>query len=193
MEQKPPDPPIPPDHQPSAAQSNGPVRPKKRRQWVWIVLLLVFALIFVLILRRDNSKKAAGAAAGGRRAFGGPVTLTTTTAKKGDIGVYLDAIGTVTPVYTTTIYNQVTGIVTDVHYREGQMVRKGDPLVDIDPRQYQAQVDTATGNLILALLQRLSREQNTATIMATHSPEAAALADIVVRMRDGKIEEITRR
>jgi putative ABC transport system ATP-binding protein len=54
-------------------------------------------------------------------------------------------------------------------------------------------LDTATGNLILALLQRLTREQNTATIMATHSLEAAALADIVVRMRDGKIEELTRR
>src|SRR5271170_3791092 len=54
-------------------------------------------------------------------------------------------------------------------------------------------LDTATGNLILALLQRLTREQNTATIMATHSLEAAALADTIVRMRDGKIEEITRR
>lgn len=149
MEQKPPDPPIPPDHQLSAPQGDAPVRPKKkRRQWVWIVLLLVFALIFVLVLRHhDDSKKAAGAAAGGRRAFGGPVTLTTTTAKKGDIGVYLDAIGTVTPVYTTTIYNQVTGVVTDVHYREGQTVRKGDPLVDIDPRQYQAQVVNAEGSL----------------------------------------------
>jgi putative ABC transport system ATP-binding protein len=54
-------------------------------------------------------------------------------------------------------------------------------------------LDTTTGNVILTLLQRLTREQNTATIMATHSPEAAALADTVVRMRDGKIEEITRR
>ena len=54
-------------------------------------------------------------------------------------------------------------------------------------------LDTVTGNLIVALLQRLTREQNTATIMATHSVEAAALADVVVRMRDGKIEEITRR
>ena len=148
MEQKPPDSPIPPDHQLPTSQSNGPARPKKSRQWVWIVLLLLFALIFVLVLlHKDDSKKAAAPGAGGRRGFGGPVTLTTTTAKKGDIGVYLDAIGTVTPVYTTTIYNQVTGIVTDVHYREGQMVRKGDPLIDIDPRQYQAQVDTATGNL----------------------------------------------
>jgi len=54
-------------------------------------------------------------------------------------------------------------------------------------------LDTTTGNVILALLQRLTREQNTATIVATHSPEAAALADTVVRMRDGKIEEIIRR
>jgi ABC-type lipoprotein export system ATPase subunit len=54
-------------------------------------------------------------------------------------------------------------------------------------------LDTTTGNMILELLQRLTREQNTATVMATHSLEAAALADTVVRMRDGKIEEIVRR
>jgi ABC-type lipoprotein export system ATPase subunit len=54
-------------------------------------------------------------------------------------------------------------------------------------------LDTATGTLILALLERLTREQNTATVMATHSLEAAALADTVVRLRDGKIAEITRR
>jgi putative ABC transport system ATP-binding protein len=54
-------------------------------------------------------------------------------------------------------------------------------------------LDSTTGNLILTLLQRLTHEQNTATIMATHSLEAAALADTVVRLRDGKIEEIIRR
>jgi putative ABC transport system ATP-binding protein len=54
-------------------------------------------------------------------------------------------------------------------------------------------LDTSTGNVILQLLQRLAREQKTATIMATHSAEAAALADIVVRLRDGKIQETTRR
>jgi ABC-type lipoprotein export system ATPase subunit len=54
-------------------------------------------------------------------------------------------------------------------------------------------LDTTTGNVILELLRRLTREQNTATIVATHSLEAAALADTVVRLRDGKIEEITRR
>jgi len=54
-------------------------------------------------------------------------------------------------------------------------------------------LDTTTGNLIVALLQRLARQQNTALLMATHSTEAAALADVIVRLRDGKIEEIVRR
>jgi ABC-type lipoprotein export system ATPase subunit len=54
-------------------------------------------------------------------------------------------------------------------------------------------LDTSTGTLILELLQRLTRQQNTATIMATHSLEAAALADVVVKLRDGQIAEMTRR
>jgi ABC-type lipoprotein export system ATPase subunit len=54
-------------------------------------------------------------------------------------------------------------------------------------------LDTLTGNLILELLQRLTRQQNTATIMATHSAEAAALADVIVKLRDGQIAEVIRR
>jgi putative ABC transport system ATP-binding protein len=54
-------------------------------------------------------------------------------------------------------------------------------------------LDTLTGNVIIDLLKRLTRELNTATLMATHSAEAAALSDAIVRLRDGKIEETTRR
>jgi len=54
-------------------------------------------------------------------------------------------------------------------------------------------LDTATGNVILQLLLGVTREQHTATIMATHSVEAAALANVVVRLRDGRIQEIERR
>ena len=54
-------------------------------------------------------------------------------------------------------------------------------------------LDTVTGNAVLELLLRLTREQHTATIMATHSAEAASLADMVVRLRDGKIQEMMRR
>ena len=53
-------------------------------------------------------------------------------------------------------------------------------------------LDTATGNVILRLLLRLTREHHTATIVATHSSEAAALASTLVRLRDGAIEEIAR-
>jgi ABC-type lipoprotein export system ATPase subunit len=54
-------------------------------------------------------------------------------------------------------------------------------------------LDTTTGANILELLRRLTRERQTATIMATHSLEAAAVSDTLVRLRDGHIEEITRR
>lgn len=53
-------------------------------------------------------------------------------------------------------------------------------------------LDTATGTVILELLMRLTREQNTATLMATHSAEAAAIADTVIELRDGKIAGIKR-
>ena len=54
-------------------------------------------------------------------------------------------------------------------------------------------LDTGTGAIILSLLQRLTREQKTATIMATHSLEATAVCDTLVKMRDGRIEGVTRR
>jgi multidrug efflux system membrane fusion protein len=61
--------------------------------------------------------------------------------------VYLDAIGTVTPIYTASVIAQANGVVTAVHYHEGQIVRKGDPLIDIDPSFYQAQLLQAQGTL----------------------------------------------
>jgi len=131
-----------PDHQLPASTSEKP----KHRVIVWIVLLLIFAAAFLLVLRHhDEAKKPA---AGGRRgAAGGTATVTSATAQKGDIGVYLNAIGTVVPVYTSSITAQVSGIVTEVHFTEGQMVRKGDPLIEIDSRQYRATLLEAQGIL----------------------------------------------
>jgi putative ABC transport system ATP-binding protein len=53
-------------------------------------------------------------------------------------------------------------------------------------------LDTATGSVILQLLLRLTRERKTATIMATHSLEAASVCDMLVKLRDGRVEEVTR-
>jgi multidrug efflux system membrane fusion protein len=136
---------IGPDHQLPAPP---PAHPKHKviRVVVWIVLLLIFAVAFLLILRHhdDTTKSAASQRRG---AGGGPVTLTTATAKQGNLGVYLDAIGTVTPVYTASITSQVNGVINAVHYKEGQIVRKGEPLVDIDSRPYRATLLQAQGTL----------------------------------------------
>ncbi len=132
---------ISPDHQ-LPAFDPGPRRHKHKvvRAVLWGLLLLVLALAFVLVLRRhDEGKKVALAPA--------KITVTTATAQKGDIGVYLDAIGTVTPVYTDSITSQVNGLIVAVQYKEGQLVRKGDPLMDIDSRPYRATLLQAQGAL----------------------------------------------
>ena len=135
---------IGPDHQLPAPPPPSP-RNKSVRIVVWIVLLLIFAVGFFLVLRHheDTTKSAAPK----RGAGGGPVALTTATAQQGNIGVYLDAIGTVTPVYTASITSQVTGPVIAVRFKEGQIVRKGDPLIEIDPRPFVATLLQAQGVL----------------------------------------------
>ena len=79
-----------------------------------------------MLWRHHEAKEKAAAAA--RRAASAAVTITSATAEKGDIGVYLDAIGTVTPVYTDSITSQVNGLIVTVSYKESQLVHKGDPL-----------------------------------------------------------------
>ena len=119
---------------------------KRRHLWIWVIILVLFALLFVWVWRQHSaSSTPAGGGRGG--AAGGTVPVTVATATKGGIGVYLDAIGTVTPAYLDNITAQVTGVITAVHYREGQDVRKGAPLIDIDSRPYEAQLAQAQGTL----------------------------------------------
>ena len=129
-----------------AHQLPAPAHDRRKLMWVviGIVLLLLAVLAFVLILRHhENAKKVAAAATLAKAG----IPITTATAKKGDLGVYLDAIGTVTPVYSNSITSQVNGLVVAVHYVEGQLVHSGDPLIDIDPRPYRAMLLQAQGAL----------------------------------------------
>ena len=122
--------------------------PWYRRRWVlWtsLLLLLVLAVIVFAVIHRNEAKAAAAKRA--LAAVKPTVTTTVATATKGSIGVYLDAIGTVTPVYTASIMAQASGVLNSVHYNEGQFVKKGDALIDIDPRPYQAQLMQAEGAL----------------------------------------------
>ncbi len=128
----------------SEPQPTHPAPPRKRHRWVWIVVLAVFAVAVVLILRH---KPVSSQGAQAHHRFGGTVTLNAAQAHTGTMAVKLLSIGTVTPTYTASITAQVTGQIVAVHYHEGQFVTKGQPLIDIDPRPYQAALVTAQGAL----------------------------------------------
>ncbi|HTX43031.1 MAG TPA: efflux RND transporter periplasmic adaptor subunit [Acidobacteriaceae bacterium] len=123
-----------------------PEVPRKRRHyWIWALIFIAFALLFYWVI--SQHRKSQAAITGGRHGFEGPVPIVPATATKGSLGVYLPSIGTVTSVYFDSINAEVTGVVTAVHYREGEYVRKGEALIDIDPRPYQAQLMEAQGAL----------------------------------------------
>lgn len=128
-------------------QSSTP--PRKRHWAVWGAALLILACAgFLLSQRTTTSGSGTGTSSkGGRRGAGGPIPVSIAPAKKGNIGVYVNALGTVTPVYTVTVASRVVGTLAKVNYREGQMVHKGDLIAEIDPRPYAATLVQAQGQL----------------------------------------------
>jgi len=142
METKEPAPSIDPQHQLPPASTDH--KSSWGRIFVWAAVLLAFGIIFYLVLRHHEEAQTASSS---RRAASGPVTITAATAQKGSIPVYFAAIGTVTPVYTASITSEVTGMVSKVYYKEGQLVRKGAALIDIDARPFEAQLMQAEGTL----------------------------------------------
>ena len=115
----------------------------KSRWWIWLIAAAAIVGVVVLWQRgRATPDAKAGGDAASR-----PVMVSTAAAHQGDIAIYLNALGTVTPVYTVTVTSRVQGQITQVYYREGQMVQKGDPLVEIDPRPYQAALTQVEGQL----------------------------------------------
>jgi membrane fusion protein, multidrug efflux system len=132
-------PPLPGEHPPSPPQ-------RRHRVWVWvIVLVLVFGVGFLVYRQHQAAEEASKAKEIANAQKAVPIAVGKST--KGDIGVYVEALGTVTPVYTVTVTSRVQGQIMEVHYREGQMVKKGDPLLEIDPRPYQAALTQAEGQL----------------------------------------------
>jgi multidrug efflux system membrane fusion protein len=128
-------------------QLTAPLPWYRKRWFLWTSLLLLLLLVVIIgvVIHKNNVKAAAAKRA--LAAVKPSVSATVATATKGSIGIYLDAIGTVTPVYTASITAQASGVLTAVHYSEGQTIQKGDALIDIDPRPYQAQLMQAEGAL----------------------------------------------
>ena len=144
-----------------------PSPPPRRRGWIWAVLIViaVVAGIFIYTHRKSgataggNGGDSQGAAqakaggkpgaggAGGRGGAGGPLMVTTAQAQKGDIGVYVGALGSVTPLHTVAVRSRVEGQLVKIYYTEGQTVKEGDPIAEIDPAPFEAALSQAQGQL----------------------------------------------
>ncbi|HXJ14258.1 MAG TPA: MdtA/MuxA family multidrug efflux RND transporter periplasmic adaptor subunit [Candidatus Limnocylindrales bacterium] len=126
----------------------------KGRWWVWLVLLVLVAGV-VWYYRGRNSQADAAAAGGkgpgGAAGMGAPggfvVPVVVATAAKGDLPVFLNGLGNVTAFNTVTVRSRVDGQIVKINFTEGQNVREGDSLVEIDPRPYQVQLEQAQGQL----------------------------------------------
>lgn len=130
----------------SSESATFPVRRGRRWTIVAAILLTVLGSTF-LLSQRSQTTGPEGGGRGKKGKGGGAIPVGIAPVQQGDIGVYINALGTVTPVYSVTVTSRVVGQLMEVHYREGQIVHKGDLLAVIDPRPYQAIVTQAEGQL----------------------------------------------
>src|SRR6185437_15420938 len=119
----------------------------RTRRWIpWLVtLLLLAAVIGGLVWLLPHS--APTAPRGGRFTSGGPMPVVSAAVAAGDMPITLDALGTVTPLATVTVRTQINGQLTQIAFQEGQHVKKGDFLAQIDPRPYQIALEQAEAQL----------------------------------------------
>ncbi len=119
-----------------------PVITHRRRVWPWLVLLLLAAGIGVALWLHPWSTTTRA------RPVLPPQAIGEAAAAKADVPLLLNALGTVTPLATVTVQSQISGQLTEVGFKEGQDVKKGDFLAQIDPRPYQVALNQAQGTLI---------------------------------------------
>ena len=116
-----------------------------RRSWLWlIVIVLVAGIAYVVFKPAGDAQRAAG-----RRGVdpNRPTSVVAAPASVGDVNVYLSGLGTVTPLKTVTVRSRVDGELIRVLFNEGQVVKAGELLAEIDPRPYQAQLEQMQGQL----------------------------------------------
>ncbi len=136
---------------PNVAQPPAPQR--RRRLWPWILVAIALAVGIYFLWPKSHSATASPSGKGTdakskKGGGGGPPDVVATRARRGDIGIYFTGLGAVTPIYTVTLHSRVDGELMKVAYKEGDLVKKGELLIEIDPRPYIAVLSQAQGDLI---------------------------------------------
>lgn len=122
-------------------------QPIRRRRGVWIIAAVVVLIVAVVVWRVLSGGGA------GKQGFGGPggrqaaTSVGVATASKADIPVTLESLATVTSLATATVKAQTSGYLTSIDFHEGQTVKKGDLLAQVDPRTYQIALEQYEGQL----------------------------------------------
>src|SRR5215472_1066441 len=119
-------------------------RPRQRHPWRWAALMLLVLVIATVVWRQTHQGPAGRPAPGSATP---PQPVGAATVDQGDIRVILNALGTVTPLANVTVKTQISGLLMEVAFQEGQLVHKGDFLVQVDDRPYQVQLEKDQGQL----------------------------------------------
>ncbi|HEV7491478.1 MAG TPA: efflux RND transporter periplasmic adaptor subunit [Rhodanobacteraceae bacterium] len=110
-------------------------------RWKWALIAVAIVLAGVIAWRLVSQRE--GAAARGAGAAEAPVPVTVVAVEQKDVPVYLNALGTVQALNTVTINAQVSGQLKSINFKEGQEVKSGELIAEIDPRTFQAAFDQA--------------------------------------------------
>jgi multidrug efflux system membrane fusion protein len=119
-----------------------PKTPSRSRIWRWILILAAVALILGAIIYQSITFLSKPTVRRGRFSdAGGPQSVGVKTIHRGDIRLIVNALGAVTPLTTVTVNTQISGLLMEVGFKEGQLVHKGQFLAQIDPRPYQVALE----------------------------------------------------